>query len=62
MDDCTDLIDRLHAQARDHVHLATIAAAVPVAEMHIDLAVFSETQARVAEELCDDPVLSLTHR
>ena len=54
MDDCTALIESVHARARDHVHLATIAEGVPVAEMHIDLAVFSATQARVAEELCDD--------
>lgn len=54
MTDCDELINELHAQSRDHAHLAVIADAVPVAEMHIDLALFSEEQARVAEELCED--------
>lgn len=54
MTDCTDLIDDLHAQARKYVRLATMADACPVAEMHIDLALFSERQARVAEDLCED--------
>jgi hypothetical protein len=54
MTDCDDLIDQLHAQARDQAHLAVIAKAASVAEMHIDLALLSEEQARVAEELCED--------
>lgn len=54
MIDCDDLIDQLHAEAKSHVHLATIAEAVPVAAMHMDLALFSERQAQVAEQLCDD--------
>jgi hypothetical protein len=54
MDECDDLIDRLHAQARTHVHLAVIAEAASVVEMHVDLAVFSEERARAFEELCDN--------
>ncbi len=54
MTECAELIDNLHAQARDHVHLALLAEACPVAEMHLVLALFSEKQARVAEELCED--------
>ena len=54
MIDCDDMIEDLHAKARDHVHLAMLAEASPVAEMHIDLALFSETQARIAKELCED--------
>lgn len=53
-DDCDELVNTLHGQARDHVQLALIAAAAPVAEMHLDLALFSAGQARVAEELCED--------
>jgi hypothetical protein len=53
MIDCDDLND-LRARARDHVHLAVIARATRVAEMHIDLAIFSEEQARAAEQDCDD--------
>ena len=52
---CTDLVDDLDTQARKHVHLAIIAEAQPVAEMHIDLALFSKTQARIVENLCEDP-------
>ncbi len=51
MTDCDDLIDRFHAQAEAHVALAE---AAPVAEMHIDLALFSEERARAFEGLCDD--------
>lgn len=54
MIDCDELIETLDAQARDHVLLALIAEAPPVAEMHLDVALFSEAQARVAEQLCDD--------
>ena len=54
MTDCDDMIDRFHAPAKAHVHLAVIAEAAPVAEMHIDLAEFSEGRARAFEELCDD--------
>ena len=54
MIDCDELIETLSAQARDHVHLALIAEAPPVAEMHLDLALFSEAQARVAEDFCED--------
>ena len=54
MTDCDDLIHDLHAKARNHVHLAVLAETAPVAEMHIDLAVFSEERAHVAEELCED--------
>lgn len=54
MIDCDELIETLDAQARDHVQLALLAEAPPVAEMHLDLAFFSEAQVRVAEELCDD--------
>lgn len=51
---CENLVEILHGQARDHVQLALIAATAPVAEMHLDLALFNAGQARVAEELCDD--------
>ncbi|WP_375383555.1 hypothetical protein [uncultured Sphingomonas sp.] len=54
MTNCDDLIDRFHAQAQAHVALAVIAETAPVAEMHIDLAEFSEERARAFEELCDD--------
>lgn len=54
MSECDELIEHLHAQACDHAHLAVIARAAPVAEMHIDLAIFSEEQARAAEQLCED--------
>lgn len=54
MIDCDGLIEQLHAEAKSHVHLATIAEVVPVAEMHLDLALFSARQAQVAERLCDD--------
>lgn len=54
MSECDELIEHLHARARDHAHLAVIAVATPVAEMHIDLAIFSEEQARTAERLCED--------
>ncbi|WP_267381092.1 MULTISPECIES: hypothetical protein [unclassified Sphingomonas] len=54
MTNCDELIDDLHASVRTHVHLAAIAEAAPVAEMHIDLALFNEMQARVAEEICED--------
>lgn len=53
-DECDELIEALHGRVRDHVHLALIADAAPVAEMHLDLAFFSQDQARVAEELCED--------
>lgn len=53
MVDCDDL-EQLRARARDHVHLAVIAESLPVAEMHIDLAIFSEEQARLAERDCED--------
>lgn len=51
---CEELIDHLHSQARDQVHLALIAQSAPVAGMHLDLAEFSENQAHVAEELCTE--------
>jgi hypothetical protein len=54
MNDCDELIERLHAQAHDQVHLALIARAVPVAAMHLELSLFTGSQARAAEELCDE--------
>ena len=54
MTECDKLIDRFHAQASCQIHLAVIAEAMPVAEMHIDLALFRKKQAQVAEELCKD--------
>jgi len=54
MMDCDDLVETLQAQAREQVHLALLAAAAPVAAMHLDLAFFSGNQARVADELCED--------
>lgn len=52
--DCNDLIDSLHAEARDQVALALLAKAEVVVGMHLDLAEFSEQQARVADEICQD--------
>lgn len=54
MTECDQLIDQFHAEAGDHVQLAMIARTPSVAEMHIDLALFNEEQARIAEELCED--------
>ncbi|SEN47986.1 hypothetical protein SAMN05192583_2909 [Sphingomonas gellani] len=54
MEDCHDVADQLHTDARDQAHLATIAAAPPVAAMHIDLAMFIEEQAKAVEESCED--------
>ena len=54
MIDCDELLDRLHAQPRTQVHLALLAQATPVAEMHLDLALHSGEQTRTAEEFCDD--------
>ena len=50
----SDLIEHLHGLTHDHVHLAVLAEAVSVAEMHIDLAVFCEEQSRVADQLFND--------
>ncbi len=52
--DCEELINFLHAEARDQVGLALLAKADEVAGMHLDLAEFSERQAQVAEEICLD--------
>ena len=52
MTECDELVDHLRAQTRDQVHLAVIARSISVAGMHLDLAKFSEEQARVAEEIC----------
>jgi len=54
MIDCDDLVEALQVQARDQVHLAMLAGSAPVAAMHLDLALFSGNQARVADELCED--------
>ena len=54
MTECEELVDHLHAKARDQVHLALLAKAVPVAAMHLELAEFREQQAHFAEELCED--------
>ena len=54
MEDCPDMIDYFHGQARVQVHLAVLAQASAVAAMHIDLAQLCETQARAAEEFCDE--------
>ncbi len=54
MTDCDDITAHFEAEVRKHVHLAVIAEAVPVAEMHIDLAQFSEERARAFEELCEE--------
>ena len=51
MSDPDDSIARLHSETRAHIHLAVIAEATPVAEMHIDLAQFSEERARAHQEL-----------
>ncbi|MGI4733012.1 MAG: hypothetical protein ACRYFW_14880 [Janthinobacterium lividum] len=51
MTDRDDLIYRFHAQAQTHVALAVMAAATPVAEMHIELALFSEERAQSFAEL-----------
>lgn len=53
MTDCDDLIEDLRQLTREQVELALIAAAPPVAAMHIDLALFGVEQARFAERLCD---------
>jgi hypothetical protein len=50
--DCEELIDLLHADARDQIELALLAKADEVSGMHLDLAEFSKQQARTAEELC----------
>ncbi|MES2421442.1 MAG: hypothetical protein V4595_09100 [Pseudomonadota bacterium] len=52
--DCDELIELLHSEARTQVELALLAQADEVAGMHLDLAQFSERQARVAEELCEE--------
>jgi hypothetical protein len=54
MIDCDDLVETLQVQSRDQVQLALLAHAAPVAAMHLDLALFSGAQARVADELCSD--------
>lgn len=54
MIDCDELLDQLHAQTRTQVHLALLAHATPVAEMHLDLALYSGEQARAAEKVCDE--------
>lgn len=54
MTECDELIDRFHAQASGQIHLAVIAEATPVAEMHIDLAFFIKKQAEAVEKLCKD--------
>lgn len=51
MNDCERLIELFHSSARDQVQLALLAETAPVATMHLDLAVFREQQARVAEEM-----------
>lgn len=52
--DCEELIDSLHAHARDQVGLALLARADEIVGMHLDLAAFNEQQAQIAEELCLD--------
>lgn len=52
--DCEELIDTLHAGARDHVTLALLANVDEIVGMHLDLAAFNEEQARTAEEICLD--------
>jgi len=52
--DCEELIDSLHANARDQVGLALLAKADAIVGMHLDLAAFNEHQARIAEEICVD--------
>lgn len=52
--DCEELIDSLHAYARDQVGLALLARADEIVGMHLDLAAFNEHQAQIAEELCPD--------
>ena len=54
MIDCDELVEALQVQARDQVQLAMLAGAAPVAAMHLDLALFSGNQARVADELCEE--------
>lgn len=56
MTDGTELVDDLRAIARDHVHLATICESAAVAEMHIDLAMFSEQRARVVRQVLETVV------
>ena len=51
---CDELIELLHAEARDQVELALLAKAVEVAGMHLDLAELNKQQARMAEEICLD--------
>ena len=52
--DCEELIDTLHADARDQVALALLANVDEIVGMHLDLAAFNEEQARTAEEICLD--------
>lgn len=52
--DCEELIDTLHADARDQVALALLANVNEVVGMHLDLAAFNEQQARTAEDICAD--------
>lgn len=62
MINCDDLIEALQVQAREQVHLALLAAAAPAAAMHLDLALFSGNQARVADKLCEDWLSTTVHR
>lgn len=54
MIDCDDMLSGLHHQTCDHIALALAAETPPVAAMHIDLALFSAEQRRVAEEICEE--------
>lgn len=54
MENCEELVSAFHQEAVDQIHLAVLAAATPVAEMHIELAMFSERQSQIVDELCED--------